>query len=212
MFRAIFISLWFSVLMIAGWGSLSFFRDPAHVLLIAVLFVAQVFTDPRFRGTSRGVDAAEPGWIFLLLALLTTAGVPFLPAFFAGHQLGALPFPTGFHYAGVIVCLCGYMVRLTAERKLKKQFSYFVTVQSDHQLITTGIYSKIRHPIYLGTILFVFGLCLIFPTWYAFLFLLIYSILLIHRIFREELLLLKHFGTVYIEYSDKSFRLIPHIY
>jgi protein-S-isoprenylcysteine O-methyltransferase Ste14 len=53
---------------------------------------------------------------------------------------------------------------------------------------------------------------LIFPTWFGLGFLFLYSAILIHRMSLEEKLLFKYFGSVYEEYTLKSFRLIPHIY
>ncbi|HEY4490484.1 MAG TPA: isoprenylcysteine carboxylmethyltransferase family protein, partial [Acidobacteriota bacterium] len=127
-------------------------------------------------------------------------------------RYGDLRPPVPLRYAGVALCLAGYGIRLIAIRALRRQFSYFVAIQQHHQLITTGIYSLIRHPIYLGAMLLVVGMILLFPTLYGFLFVLIYSMLLAHRMNQEEKLLFKHFGTVYQEYRSKSYRLIPHVY
>ena len=40
-----------------------------------------------------------------------------------------------------------------ATHKLKKRFSILFTIQENRQLITSGIYSTIRYPVYLGTML-----------------------------------------------------------
>ncbi len=108
--------------------------------------------------------------------------------------------------------LCGLIIRHISIRTLKRQFSIYVAIQENHQLITTGIYSQIRHPIYLGAVLSLIGFVLVFPTLLGFIFVVIYSMLLTHRMAQEERLMLKHFGSVYEEYSSKSYRLIPHIY
>jgi protein-S-isoprenylcysteine O-methyltransferase Ste14 len=53
---------------------------------------------------------------------------------------------------------------------------------------------------------------MIFSTWFGFAFVIVYTAILVHRMSLEEKLLFKYFGSVYQEYSLKSFRLIPHIY
>ena len=136
----------------------------------------------------------------------------FFCLFLPGHKLGVIPFSEAVRYLGVLIFLSGYWIRAVATRTLKKQFSYLVTIQEHHQLITSGIYSLIRHPVYLGTILAVVGMFLIFSTWFGLAFVFVYTAILIHRMSLEEKLLFKYFGSVYQEYSLKSFRLIPHIY
>ena len=213
MIRAIGTSILFVLFMTAGWGSLDFFQDlPRLLLSFGLLVVPFFFPDGEGSGIRRGREQGESGIGFFVVILLSTIGVTFLIPFLAGHQLGVILFSDSLRYFGVLLCISGYVIRLIAVRTLKHQFSYYVAVQENHQLITTGIYSRIRHPIYLGAILIVAGMSLVFPTWYGFLFVMIYSMVLTSRMKREERLLLKHFGTVYQEYSLKSFRLVPHIY
>ena len=213
MMRIYGVSFLFVVLMVAGWGSLDFFLDVPHTMLaIGILVAPFFFPVSELNGTKRGQEQGESRFQLLVLALSSTIGTGFLLPFLSGHRISVIPLPEAFRYLGILVCIAGYAVRVMAIRTLKRQFSYFVTIQKDHQLITTGIYSSIRHPIYLGVILLTTGLFLVFTSWYGFLFILFYSILLTHRMNQEEKLLLKYFGTVYQEYSSKSFRLIPHIY
>src|SRR3989338_11644423 len=57
------------------------------------------------------------------------------------------------YYAGVVLFIAGYALRLTSRILLHKQFSVFVALQEGHKLITTGIYKYIRHPIYTAGII-----------------------------------------------------------
>jgi protein-S-isoprenylcysteine O-methyltransferase Ste14 len=139
-------------------------------------------------------------------------GAGFLLPYFESQNLGEIFLSEPMRYLGVIIFLSGYWIRTIAARKLSKQFSYLVTIQEHHQLITSGIYSLIRHPVYLGTILAVIGMFFVFSTWFGLAFVFVYSAILIHRMSLEEKLLFKYFGSVYEEYVLKSFRLIPHIY
>lgn len=213
MIRKIIGSLFFVVLMVAGWGSLDFFLDiPRSIVAAGALIAPLVLSGVSKNTVSYGKERGESTFTFLMVVFLSTVGVGFLIPFFAARKLGFLPLPDGFRYLGVAIFLSGYAIRAIAARRLKRQFSYLVTIQENHQLITSGIYSRIRHPVYLGSILAVFGMVLIFPTTFGVAFAILFTAILAHRMSLEEKLLLKYFGSVYQEYSSKSFRLIPHIY
>ncbi len=63
--------------------------------------------------------------------------------------------PAGFRYAGLVVSIAGLAIFLTALFTIKSLESY------TGDLITTGIYSHIRHPMYLAFILWIFGMPLL---------------------------------------------------
>ena len=212
MIRSISGAIVLLLLAVAGWGSADFFLDVPRAVVAAGVLSAPFLLSGEMRGVRQGKERGESTAHFVILALLSTVGIAFLFPFFAGHYFVPLPLSSSWRYAGAFLYLGGYAVRIAATRALKSQFSFFVAIQENHQLITSGIYSSIRHPIYLGSLILVTGMALIFPSWYGFLFLAIYSMLLVRRMRIEEQLLLKHFGSVYEEYRMKSYRLVPHIY
>ena len=55
---------------------------------------------------------------------------------------------------GVIFVVLGFVLMNWSAYILGKQFSTDVTIQKEHELITTGPYKRIRHPRYLGIIIF----------------------------------------------------------
>jgi protein-S-isoprenylcysteine O-methyltransferase Ste14 len=212
MIRSIVSALVFIALIAAGWGSFDFFRYLPHIVLCIGMLITPLVYGGGESGIKPGKERGESTFEFYLIIVISSIGIGFTIPFLYAHGYGKLTASEPLQYIGVLFCVSGYAFRLIAIRALKRQFSYFVAIQQHHQLITTGVYSWIRHPIYLGAILLVVGMVLIFPTWYGFLFILFYSMLLAHRMNQEEKLLLKHFGTVYQEYLSKSHRLIPRIY
>lgn len=212
MFRTVFAITLFSLSVLAGFGSAKlFFQDlPRTIFFCSGLVAISLFSGGR-GGINKGKEQGESRTLFILLLVLT-AGAAFCIPFFAGRNFTSLNLPVYFRYIGTPVFLCGLIIRHISIRTLKRQFSIYVAIQENHQLITTGIYSQIRHPIYLGAVLSLIGFVLVFPTLLGFIFVVIYSMLLTHRMAQEERLMLKHFGSVYEEYSSKSYRLIPHIY
>jgi protein-S-isoprenylcysteine O-methyltransferase Ste14 len=209
--RRILSCFLFAVVVLAGFGPADFFQDLPRTLF----FFSSIVVIFRLSGSQvalkKGKEQGESDSLFVLLLVLTFAAGFFIP-FFAGRKIFDLNIPSFLRYLGLFCVHAGMFIRLVAVRTLKRQFSIYVAIQENHQLITNGIYSQIRHPIYLGAFLTLTGFALIFPTLPGFLFVFIYSMLLGHRMTQEERLMLKHFGSVYEEYISKSYRLIPHIY
>jgi protein-S-isoprenylcysteine O-methyltransferase Ste14 len=98
---------------------------------------------------------------------------------------------------GIIISGLGLIAFLTALFTIKTLESY------DGDLLTSGIYSKIRHPMYLGFIFWLIGFPLIFGSVFS----MILSLFLICNIlfwrFLEEKELLERFPT-YQEYKKKT--------
>jgi len=114
--------------------------------------------------------------------------------------------------AGVALFLAGLGLYGVARKTLGKLFSETVRILPEHKLITSGPYSLIRHPIYLGEILFAFSIPMIANSLYGFVIMLVIIPILLHRIRIEEKILVSRFGQEYIEYSHKTKKLIPYIY
>jgi protein-S-isoprenylcysteine O-methyltransferase Ste14 len=88
-----------------------------------------------------------------------------------------------------------------------------VTIRDNHQIKKDGLYKVIRHPAYSGSILSFIGFGISLNNWIS---LIIITILIVsamlYRISIEEKLLIEHFGPDYLEYTKKTYRLVPWIY
>jgi protein-S-isoprenylcysteine O-methyltransferase Ste14 len=115
-------------------------------------------------------------------------------------------------YMGFFLFLVGILIHWTGILTLNKQWSTMVVISKDHQLIDTGIYKYIRHPIYAAILLELLGLGLGLANWISILALVgLNAASLAYRIYIEESALEKHFGDVYVNYAQKTKRLIPGI-
>jgi protein-S-isoprenylcysteine O-methyltransferase Ste14 len=114
--------------------------------------------------------------------------------------------------AGVALFIAGTGLYGVAQRTLGKLFSEAVRILPEHKLITSGPYSLIRHPIYLGEILFAFSIPMIANSLYGFVIMLVTIPILLNRIRVEEKILVSRFGQDYLEYAHKTKKLIPYIY
>ncbi len=87
-----------------------------------------------------------------------------------------------------------------------------VEVQQGQQVVDTGLYGLVRHPMYSATLLLFLTMPLILGSWLSFLVFLVYPPIIIKRLKSEEELL-KQELLGYETYCDKvKFRLIPYIY
>lgn len=150
-------------------------------------------------------------WFYLASSLL----------FFGLACLGWKPLPLTFHPSIQIVLLIlgtllyfpGMLVLLWARLTLGK--NYFVSTGfgaqlfKDHQLITSGPYAFIRHPMYAGLILASVGALLVYMTWTTVYFVLFAPLTLV-RARREEQALSAEFGEPWQEYCRRVPMLIPH--
>jgi protein-S-isoprenylcysteine O-methyltransferase Ste14 len=95
---------------------------------------------------------------------------------------------------------------------LGRQHSAEVTIQEGHQFITQGPYRWVRHPMYLGLILFPAGAGLAFGSWLGIALPLLTTFLFVWRIGDEEKLMRQEFGEGWEAYARRTRRLVPFIY
>ena len=83
-------------------------------------------------------------------------------------------------------------------------------MHDDHQLIIDAPYSIVRHPSYLGYVLMILGMSLVWTQWYTFLsWIAVPGYVLVSR--KEEKLLLERFGEQYQRYMDEVGGFIPRL-
>jgi protein-S-isoprenylcysteine O-methyltransferase Ste14 len=78
------------------------------------------------------------------------------------------------------------------------------SVGEEQELITTGIYAKLRHPMYLGIILFHIGLPLVFRSFVALVSTVLWAAVIFAWKGYEERNLVRQFGEKYIEYKKQT--------
>jgi protein-S-isoprenylcysteine O-methyltransferase Ste14 len=99
-----------------------------------------------------------------------------------------------------------------ALHELGRQYSAFITIQPEHELVRSGPYRLIRHPFYLGQMLIVPGIMLTFRSPVAVLIFAASLVFVLKRIRREEQVLLGEFSDEYRDYQRHSWRLVPWLY
>ncbi len=199
-----------------GWDDLGgFFAHPARagliavVLLTTVLVVALRIPLNMLRKGSRPVGRQR--WVLAGLLLLGLTMMFLLPY---GDRRGWLTFNArdALRYLGLALYFAGNLFAFVAVKTLDRQYSGYVTLQDNHQLVQTGIYGVIRHPIYLRMLLVGVSVPLIFRSWLWVPFLVSVIGIVTYRIRQEERLLAEQFGPEFETYRRRTWRLIPYVF
>lgn len=122
-----------------------------------------------------------------------------------------LDFPVWLRWAGIGVGMVAVMMGYFVHRTLGNSFTPTLQTTKGHILITEGIYSRIRHPMYTTFFLLFASSFLMTANWMIVLLSLIYSLILINRVHVEEKMLLETFGDQYRNYMQKTGRFLPPI-
>ena len=130
------------------------------------------------------------------------AGWPIVIACMGGMTLLA--------FATVTLAFGSAMLGMLAVRELGKQWSLTARVLDAHELVQSGPFAHVRHPIYsaLLGLLLATGLALS-TAWLTLLAAAVYLIGTYSRALREEALLRAHFGAAYEAYAARVPRLLP---
>jgi len=104
------------------------------------------------------------------------------------------------------------MLAVWARIKLAGNWSGTVTLKEDHEIVRTGPYRWIRHPIYSGLLLGLLGSAVALGDVRGLVALLLAVGAFWARIRLEERRLEDHFGAAYVEYRRASWAIIPLVY
>jgi protein-S-isoprenylcysteine O-methyltransferase Ste14 len=113
---------------------------------------------------------------------------------------------------GLALFIIGLIIMLVGQVTLWRYYSGTVVIREDHKLVTHGIYSFTRNPIYLGGIMAVTGLPVYVASLYGFLTMLVLIPIILNRIRLEEKLLTEEFQEAFQKYKETTKKLIPFIY
>jgi protein-S-isoprenylcysteine O-methyltransferase Ste14 len=112
---------------------------------------------------------------------------------------------------GSAICIFGLLFTLWARQTLAGNWSSDVTFKQDHELIRTGPYHIVRHPIYTGLLVMFFGTAIYIGQVRGILSLPLVTTGFWIKLSQEERLLLRHFPDAYPVYRREVKALIPFV-
>ena len=149
--------------------------------------------------------------VAVVLIFILFGALIFLP-FADRHGVGVMIGNQAARWSGLVLVGLGLVLIFWSGVALGKMYSAEVTIQKNHQLVTTGLYRYIRHPRYLGVIFVAIGLSLLFRSWIGLVVSIPLLVVLLSRIKDEEAVLYEEFGLEWEAYCKQSWRLIPYLY
>ncbi len=154
---------------------------------------------PHLTGEHRWGDTGQLILLFLFLGIWITDSFIF---HYTTSLLEGVPNFIRVPAAGLVL-ICGWYL---ARGGMKAVFG---TARENPEVISTGVFRIVRHPIYTGAILFYMGASLITMSIASAAFLLVIIAFYITICRYEERILAEAFGNDYLEYKKKTGMLFP---
>lgn len=186
--------------------------SPIAAILFWVSLAVWVLAGPRGRKAPQDVrrDRGTAALIIGSVGLAIGLGLA------AAESVPALAIPISrwpLFGGGLLLGWAGIGFALWATYTLGRFYRPVVTIHEDHEVVTTGPYRYVRHPIYAGAMVVMIGAGLALGNWLS----LILCVLLpltayVARIRVEERALEDALGDRYREYEQGKARLVPGIW
>jgi protein-S-isoprenylcysteine O-methyltransferase Ste14 len=188
--------------------------DPKIIIIIAVSYLYgffEVFMNLRQRSKSQVTTSRDKGSLWGLYGLIT---IGYALSFSIGAtKLGRIYAWNTFFAIGMVLFGIGLMIRIHSIVTLKQYFTYSVAKVENHEIIETGLYKFIRHPGYLGQFIIFIGISISISNWLSILAMMIPITLgYLYRINVEEKFMLEQLGKDYLNYQERTKRIIPLLY
>lgn len=162
-------------------------------------------TRPHREPQKRGEDLRGITHAYVTLALLAIIGSP-LEMIWLHRQ------PSMIHMVvGAALVIIGGALGASSFVALGRNFRVYMAPRRSGTLVTGGIYSWVRHPMYTGTISLVSGFVVFFGSWFFIPAAAGVAILYLIKAAKEERLLVEKYPE-YGAYSQRTWAFIPYIY
>jgi protein-S-isoprenylcysteine O-methyltransferase Ste14 len=128
-----------------------------------------------------------------------------------GHIYGPLHFAEPVRWCGTILTVVGLLFATWARAYLGRNWSGVITLKEGHELVRNGPYRFVRHPLYTGFLLAVFGSALVAATGDALVGFAVITIAYLVKLRREEAILTAEFGDQYRQFQREVPALLPFL-
>ena len=127
------------------------------------------------------------------------------------HRFGWSHVPVAGVFGGDLILLAGLAISFEVAR-VNTYASAIIEVTEEQKVISTGPYARVRHPLYSGALIILFGIPLALGSWWGMLVNLPVTAAIVWRLLDEEKFLLRELPG-YAQYREKvKQRLVPHVW
>jgi protein-S-isoprenylcysteine O-methyltransferase Ste14 len=150
--------------------------------------------------------------ILVFLNFIGMMGVPIIYILTPWLDIFGFAYPEFLRLFGIAFNSAGLLLLIWIHRTLGQHWSMMLELGDEHKLITKGPYSRVRHPMYTFFYIMVISAALISANLFVGAFgILTWTLLYVVRVGDEEAMLLEQFGNEYLEYMERTGRLLPKI-
>ena len=126
-------------------------------------------------------------------------------------NLRIIPNAAPIAWTAEALCVAGLFVALWARMILGRNWSGMVTLKEKHELVESGPYRFVRHPIYTGMLAMFFATALVQRHLAGFVGVLMMFVSFWIKLGLEESLMLQQFPERYAAYRQRTKRIIPFV-
>nr|MDO8100514.1 isoprenylcysteine carboxylmethyltransferase family protein [Candidatus Njordarchaeota archaeon] len=113
---------------------------------------------------------------------------------------------------GIVLYVIGYAIYVAGRLALKEHFAEaWRPAKTGSGFVSTGIYSRIRHPLYSGGFIYLTALILFFQTWFGLVLMIPAFVIMVRAASAEEKFLKEKFGKEYEMYVKRTGRFLPKL-
>ena len=141
------------------------------------------------------------------IVLLSTTRIPLPWLYRQLWPAGRWPF-----WIGAAITVGGLLFAVWARRHLGRNWSNAVTIKQGHELITTGPYALVRHPIYTGILTGFLGSAIALSQVRGVIGFLLIFLVLWAKLRKEEEWMRSQFGETYATYASQTAALVPYLF
>ncbi len=185
-------------------------------ILVIVMNVIRMYYQKRYKKTHAVTvkernKPREQKMVWLTFFALAVPGIMWLVTKWL--SFGQFYLPDSIRITGVIIGAYSMWLFYSVHKTLGDNWSPVLEIRKEHNLVVSGAYQYVRHPMYSAMLLWWVSFSLITANWFysatiAAGLLILFSI----RIPDEEQLMTEEFGEQYKTYMKQTKRLIPFIY
>jgi protein-S-isoprenylcysteine O-methyltransferase Ste14 len=189
------------------------FGSPAMLPAVGIYCIFAVYWSAAAKN-SKPAESSESKASRMFHLIVLNAGVLLLifSLSIPGFRQQFLPANSVLQGIGIAVELAGFALAVWARRTLGSNWSGEVRIAAGHQLVRTGPYKTIRHPIYTAVLAMYLGILLVSGQVHAIVGLAIIVLAYLRKIRMEETILTAQFGDEFTTWRGESWALLPPIY